>query len=862
MKSIVTRWIALVLALVMCVGVLPIGALAEGEEEPEVTDPAEPVADSDGGEEPDEPAEPDDVGEPQDPYEVYDQTTDTDAPEDGDAEPEVMQDGEYAPSAESEEPQAAAANEPADTDANEGEGEDGEEEDTRVVTDEGLRIERLAARVAFGAVENEKGDWVWTPLNDWNGHDFAYRVTYSFGSTEMFMPEEIEFFIPKSIIRNIRGEKSDLYEMSIPHKDAEGLTNTNVYVYEEVGDQIRVFNRVPALATQKGYFEISYVTAEKTYEYMDYDEEAPVGSAPFTVTMNLRQPGAEKSSEAEAPRVYIDTTAYISRIIKTQRNTMPYTEWQSSWGEAPENPDDYYYLIWEIHSYITANQAYNFSLNDVFDIEDGEVVGYKLQGESTYSDKTTLENLKIDYSAYGRYDYVLTRHLKSTYDHYLYEAPTPDEATYSTGSYTIENKVDGTVTPACLVDAPTMKSASCPWTHRVHKYTPPGGHFWSEKWGLDYKSSIVTSSNNISKYNLSEFIAGEIDEISGLRYSMYIDGYPYPWTWYNDEYDGTGWVGQDSEEGRKFYGKRPVYYSLSDSELWLETMDGSAKANLEPGDYRIDSLSIDYRMYEGLYDEEAKSFKAGAPAFSEIEVYVKIDDENYELVATLGSDGWTVNDENIVLSAEGQTVTFKNETGEVTGFRVETSNAFYYTRVSIRSSVTLKNTDTVMSIANAAQESGQLKILLGNHSDSNVYHYYHYSIFSKHDTGVDYIIGVDQEGHIEKSLIGHKNNVLKRCYSITWQCSASESYLKDGDIREYIEQRSGTFYDLVPSGGEFTPGSVCAFADGKELKSGEFKVRTILNYKDTGRTLLIVEMKVPANEYYFIYKTEHSWDAI
>ena len=239
MKSIVTRWIALVLALVMCVGVLPIGALAEGEEEPEVTDPAEPVADSDGGEEPDEPAEPDDVGEPQDPYEVYDQTTDTDAPEDGDAEPEVMQDGEYAPSAESEEPQAAAANEPADTDANEGEGEDGEEEDTRVVTDEGLRIERLAARVAFGAVENEKGDWVWTPLNDWNGHDFAYRVTYSFGSTEMFMPEEIEFFIPKSIIRNIRGEKSDLYEMSIPHKDAEGLTNTNVYVYEEVGDKLR-----------------------------------------------------------------------------------------------------------------------------------------------------------------------------------------------------------------------------------------------------------------------------------------------------------------------------------------------------------------------------------------------------------------------------------------------------------------------------------------------------------------------------------------------------------------------------------------------------------------------------------------------
>ena len=323
MKKICTRWIALMLALVMCVGVLPVAALAEGEEEPaEVTEPAEPAAVNEGGEETaDEPAEPEDNEEPQDPYEVYDPTAEPEAPAEPDAEPEVETEGEYAPSAESEdaEPQAAVEPEPAAPTDGEGDGKGDPADPTEPtepapiehnVSEDDLRIERLTARVSFGATENEKGDWVWTPVNDSDGHDFAYRVTYSFGSTEIFMPGEIEFFVPKSIIRNIRGEKSDIFKMSVPHKNENGLTLMNVYVYEEVGDQIRVFNRVPALATQKGYFEISYVTAEKTYEYMDYD--------------------------AEAPRVYIDTAAYVSRTEKRELNTNAYTAWQSSWGEEPE----------------------------------------------------------------------------------------------------------------------------------------------------------------------------------------------------------------------------------------------------------------------------------------------------------------------------------------------------------------------------------------------------------------------------------------------------------------------------------------------------------------------------------------------
>ena len=218
MKKTAMRWIALMLALVMCVGVLPVAALAEGEEEPAaVNEPAEQTADGEAAA--DESAAPADTDEPQDPYEVYDPTAEPEAPEEPDAEPEVETEGEYAPSAESEdvEPQAAVEPEPAAPTDGEGDGEGDPADPTEPtepapiehnVSEDDLRIERLTARVSFGAKENANGDWVWTPLNDSDGHDFAYRVTYSFGSTEIFMPGEIEFFVPKSIMRHLRGEKA------------------------------------------------------------------------------------------------------------------------------------------------------------------------------------------------------------------------------------------------------------------------------------------------------------------------------------------------------------------------------------------------------------------------------------------------------------------------------------------------------------------------------------------------------------------------------------------------------------------------------------------------------------------------------
>ena len=138
-------------------------------------------------------------------------------------------------------------------------------------SDSDISIDTFRATLRSGATKNDSGDYVWTATNSYADHAFIFRVTYSLSGTYEYQPGEIEIRIPKSILLNRKGELSDYYELSIPHEGDEGLTPANVYVYQEDGDDIVIYNRIKAPAAQNGYFEVSYSTSERTYEYADYD---------------------------------------------------------------------------------------------------------------------------------------------------------------------------------------------------------------------------------------------------------------------------------------------------------------------------------------------------------------------------------------------------------------------------------------------------------------------------------------------------------------------------------------------------------------------------------------------------------------
>ena len=632
-------------------------------------------------------------------------------------------------------------------------------------SDSDISIDTFRATLRSGATKNDSGDYVWTATNSYADHAFIFRVTYSLSGTYEYQPGEIEIRIPKSILLNRKGELSDYYELSIPHEGDEGLTPANVYVYQEDGDDIVIYNRIQAPAAQNGYFEVSYSTSERTYEYADYDPGhtgTETGSAPFSAEITIKQNQVTKTAETAKIPVYIDTTAKITSTTKYVPTY--YTDWNNSWGARPADADDYYYLVWEVRSIISGTtQPYNFSLADNFNVTDGEVVGYRMQGQTGYTSNGTVENLKTDYE-YGRYDYVLTRHSKETYN----------KLVETDGRYTVTNTVTATVDPADQVDADTQAVSSRSWTYEAPTFEHPTGHFYMYKWGLDYRDNYVYDSEDIRRFDLSDYLdpSKGMNTIPDLAYYTYVHGYPYPW---------TVPAGESMDEPEN-YGKEPVTYELIDNELYLKAISGSYTDQLTANDYQIDKITLDWYMQDAEYNATTMRFEPKTVDYTDtdtdvITVYAEFDGgEDWVEIGTynLKEDRGIVTDAGAAkgVTFSGKDLVFANTSSICTGYKLVTSNAHYYTLLGAYPHVTLKSSDTVNQVVQAAQDSGQLKIALLNRDHGNVYKgdgtEEANRIIGFVRNGIDYVIGVIRQGDIKKNVIGYRNDTVNRQYRITW----------------------------------------------------------------------------------------------
>ncbi len=730
-----------------------------------------------------------------------------------------------------------------------------------------IEINTLRASLRLGAELKENGDYVWTADNSAADHTFKYRFSYSLSGTYEYEPGGIEFRVPKSILLNRDGQSSDQYEMSVPHEDEKGLTDSNPFVYKEETDEngetyLVVYNRISVPAGQSGYIEIAYHTLEKTFEYADYDpnyvgqdgKNDKHGSNPFYVKLKINQNDVTKEAESDKIPVCIDTTA---KIENTRKNASSYyTEWQSSWGTAPADADKYYYLIWEVRTRISpCTQPYDFSLVDKFDVEQGEVVGYRMQDQSqtgyisAENGGGVLKNLKTEY-IYGRYDYVLTRHSKSYYENLT--------------KYTVRNNVTAKVHPVDGVDNDTTAEANAKWSYEKPVFRIPVGHFDMYKCGLDYSDSENSAPDHPRRFDLEDYKNKDINTIPDLAFETCVYGYPYPWTVPKDK----------SMEDPNNYGEEPVTFELTDNELYLKALGQDYPTDkLTKDDYQFDKIKLYWEMKDAVYDETYKEFKATSVKYTKddvISVYAQfnggeewVDIGSYDIPNnkfTLTEAAKTT----YGASASGTTLSFSNTENKCTGYRLLTTNKHYYTALGANPYVTLKRTDAVTKAVDEAYESSR-EIALKNQSCGKAYDGDSTSaleIFSKTAEGVDYVLGIDPQGEINKSVIGYRNDKINRQYSVTWSVNASESYQSDGGRKVYVKQESGKFYDLLPAGGLYKNGSVAAYADGKKLSPGQYTVSTVPNYKGSGRTMLIVDYESSADvSYSFSYTSLHPWNS-
>lgn len=700
----------------------------------------------------------------------------------------------------------------------------------------GIEINSFSLQLISGA-DYDDGAYVWRPISGNAGHSFLFRVVYSFSGQGSIATSGVKIHLPRRIIKDRSDHYADKIDLAVPHiSDATAL---NDFGYYQSGSEIIVTNTHPLSAAENGYFEFTYETTKQTFDYMDMSLTDECHAF-----IEISRNNQSVSAESERIAVCIDTAARVLSSRKSYPDSF-YQKWNNAWGEKPANADDYYYLEWLVCSYIDATQPYTFTLEDEFDNDNSGVVGYCMEGNETYSVSNSVSNLTR--SGY-RYDKVLTCHAKETYE--------PLE------QYNLENSAASIVEPDDGIDEASRTEAAAEYIYDTPVFVYPYGNWNSWLYGTTSWQEHFNYEWKVADYRLQEFKEGQIPYIDGnLRFCVYTIGRPYPRTLEENA---------DPDDYRN-YGKRSLNYVVTDDTFYF--MDNITTDNEEitipdgnepisSDDYEIEYLTYDIRLNDARFDEERMRFVMTGGSYNddeEIHFDAKFNgsDEWIEDVAVcrLKSGAVTKND-TYVTDATSRKISFREN---CTGYRVRYANPHFRTQLHIYPYCKLKNSPLVMQ-----RIGDKNKVWLTNTANYKAIDASGRVCFDKDIIGRDYISGFQKDVKMTKTVTGIQNDKTTRSVTIRWKASVAEEYITSDGL-EYVQQKSGTFYDLLPIGCEPVTDSVnIKYGDGSNdyLPASAFSVTTQSNYNNTGRTLMTVQIKVPFEKADLTYHSVYSWDSI
>lgn len=765
----------------------------------------------------------------------------------------------------------------------------------------GVYIKTFSTQCFYGGTKNADGVYVWNvPMTEngyASGHNFSIRINFALSGAYTTPAGAVKITVPKSILKDRNGNSADSYVMSIPSKqevaDAEAGIGDSIdsdveFAYYEDGDNLVLYNIKKLASGYNGYIEMSYETSGNSFQYADMRTQTP-----FTASMALNSDTTPNTASADPISVAINTTAKINSTEKLY--PVRYKTWNSTWGTAPADSDKYWYLQWTIVSNVSATQPYTFTLNDVIsgfyngtnscpmDVAVIKFAGHSYGTAASISDQTIIGK---------RYDYVVTR------------IPIGKSPYNTASSLTARNKVTASVAPKDGVDNTTTASDSNTWTWTRPTFTAPTGHVMAYKRAngayrrynpdgytiyhntLHYADSMSIKAREYSRYDLEEFngydnTAKTLTNYDGFDYASWAVGYTYPWT-----YDSSKSTADHPENS---YGQIPVTTVLEDSGVYLTTEDkmqypeldsnGMTMANtlngdpLTSSDFRFKSIEFSWYMMDPDYDTEELRYSGRSASYDSSDVltfYGKFgtsDDWVQFGTYTIKSrnTGTASFDSAYVDSSSGRKIVFNNSV-DCTAYKVVTSNKRYYTELFTVPVIELKNSERVLNILKDDSGNPSTTADIINNNTGTWY-------VGEGETGtkiaevsasdVDYARVSKKESTVKKSVVSTYNNAKKRYYTITWKAEMSETVTsgENGDV-DYIEQDSGTYYDLLPDGSVFDPDSVQVQDAYTNKNITAYTVNTIDNYNGTGRTMAIIHINAVGKCYTVWFDTIHAWNSI
>lgn len=708
---------------------------------------------------------------------------------------------------------------------------------------DGSNIERIT--VSWIGAENEKN-----LRNVYEDNDVKFvrmRTNLSLSGQYDYEPGTVNITIPKEIIRDRSGKYIGKMSVAVP----EMPDKSGDFAYTETANYYILTNVKKLKAATSYMFEttINGLTPSKLKDYVTGEVSDPF-SARVTVQTHKGNEIAKTSNEITTD---FDTKSELVDVTKKAYTVRE--EWSKNWPDSikPANDKDFVYVEWSTNGHVgyKSNQEFNLNLKDsLTDEYNGEIIGYTISrtGKTFKVDNKREINEQVfsgfDDGSVG-YARVYVKYPKAQFK--------PNK------TYRISNKAEFILTDIDdNVTSSQARDAYIDYTPKQFVY--PRGHFIVTKEGNGENTVLGYGAKKEGVYATG---LNELREGSNIDVTYSINSRAFGLKWTHD--DGA----LDDPES---YGKIPYSVSTRDYALYFN----NEETKLPASEARFKSVTVsntnlyDYvkysedgtGYYEGKNGIEYGNIYAGDWGYKTNEtianvptlnVYGKL--ENGEFVKygsfDFSSGSMVVSSENGA-SVKGNNLVFPDGVVEYKIDYETKSAAFIY---DIKPTVELKATDRVKAIVEELYKNSDKPVSeLTNEVDMTLTSK-GVDTFINSDKGNNRISGATYGARLEKKLeykndVSNKSVTLDYTLSTTIQTNMSEKELNKAIEKGiYLEEKEGTWYDLLPEG---------VTVDTKTIKMNRYgdnieNVKIIENYRNTGRNLLIVKAKLKP-----VYKTQYS----
>lgn len=680
----------------------------------------------------------------------------------------------------------------------------------------------------------------WTSIRD----EFVQlKVNYALSGTHSYPAGAVRITVPKYIFKHRNGRWIGRLTQAVP----EAPDRSALFAYSQTDDTITLINTKTLAAATSGVFEMTFRDLSP-FDIKDMSSGYVTEAFTPRIEVTTKNGTVISKTSSNSLKAKIDTSATLKSV--QLKNTGISEGWNDFWPSElkPADSESNVYTTWQSETRLTGNQIYNLSISNASFSSTGRtrtarILGYKINSTGQI----------IQGSPNGRQLRSNSNDLNDSYVTYYVSYPSSDFPTHDT--YKLGATVTSSLTPIDDQNIQT-KSDSAEVNYTPYKFIPPTGHFHGRK---DGAGPVVSNAEGHYSMHLNKLRTGVSTDIT---YKVQSGGFGYKWTQ----------TPNTDKENPDNFGKIPYTLEVEDYNV---TLDG--ENTLSPGDYSFKSLEIgtvtaySYEKYkqstQGYFENTQKNSveygdinkgqygyitKQGAFNDATLAIYGSVNGGEYTKYAdvTFNNEAPTITAKNGA-SVDGTKLIFPENVTEwktVTTTKAAAASYAFIPTMTIKPTAKVKrvvenlfnNSDTpTTKVANTVRST-----LDSQHgrADLNIWK----------PIGIDYLEGVATGVSASKSLTYDDSVKLRKATLHYFAKMKYETNLSsEEDVKQAVqeglitEEKSGTWYDLLPKGVYPITRSVIG-RKGDKVES----VEAIPNYKNTGRTLLKVKMSLSPDYHY------------